>query len=175
MSLQKRKRVAPETVQTIVEMWKQGLSRSDIAKQLDMSVNTVRDILKRKRKEGVVEPRYERATITDEDYQRVASEFSMEVHTVQWLQGFCRKGRGYAAILFELRALCSLWSAQNGRCYYTGAVLGTDGDMRQAALVPSVGQGKVFVCAAVMKLRGNLTHKQFLQLTKAVAKYALKM
>lgn len=171
---QQRRKVTEEHKAQIQGLWNAGLSRQSIANTLGFSVNTVRDVIKRLQKQGVIPKRHEAMQLSDEDIQSLAQEAKVSVEVVRHLLTLARKERKNVPMRAVVGSYLALWTSQQGRCYYTGATLTVDGSPRSAELVQTGGIGKVFVSKIARKFRGNMSHQSFLRIVGAVARYSLK-
>jgi hypothetical protein len=171
---QQKRRVTNEDKAQIKGLWNAGYSRAQIANTLSMSVNTIRDVIKRMQNEGVLSKRNLSMQLKASEIQALATQAGVSEETVTFLLPMARKNLRNVPINIVVGSYLALWSSQKGRCYYTGARLTTDNSLTSAVLVPSGGLGKVFVTKAAAAFRGKMSHTTFLKMVGAVARHSLR-
>lgn len=163
----RRQAITEKDKERIAELWRSGLPRSKIALELCRSENTVKDVIYRLQRNGVIQRRADDYTITDDDITALSVEYNVSESTVAYLLKLSKKRSG-AEALPALRSLLALYCSQGKRCYYTGLPL-SDSGSRKAVLVKTEGLGSVFCTDIVRSFRGKLGHRTFLRMVKAIS------
>lgn len=168
---ERRNKVTSEERDLIIKMWNEGTLRSEISHKLGRSPHTIRDVLRRLQKAGVIKRRAEPTKVTPDDISRLAERYSVTQDMATILYAFSNR-RCTAEALSSFESLLALYCSQKGLCYYTGRRLATDGP-NKAVLVSTDGLGKVLCMDIVREFRGKLPHNTFLKMVKAISAHLL--
>jgi len=163
--METRRQFTQEDYQLLIQMWNGGSTKKAIALALDRSFDTIKAAVKRLRKKGVLQSRYELAEVTHGDIRGLSDEYNLPLEVVEWAMSGVKPTVGTHALMAYTRSVLALWTAQGGACYYSGAPLTLTGEpTRRPVLLKTEGRGRILVSRAMAQFRGKLSHQVFVRL-----------